>query len=156
MKNVIALDLDDAILPSDSNYFGRTDDSLELFEINLKRLVMISDKYNMEIFITSSWYIILELEGKNLLPKKAHMYADRIAQFDLLKKYLDGRVMGLSCGNRETDINILCKKGYKVVIIDDIDLSHLENKNCLFCDTRGLITGNIGYKINNFLSKTKA
>lgn len=153
MKNVLALDIDDAILPSDSNYFGRTNDSLEIFEINLKRLVMILDKYDMEVFITSSWYVILKLVQGKLLPSIRYIQTDRIAQFDLLKKYLDERVIGLSCGDRETDINILCKKGYKVVIIDDMDLSHLENENCLFCDTRGLITGNIGYKIHKFMEK---
>lgn len=39
--NIIALDIDDCILPSEQTYFGQTDDALSLLEINLKRLVLM-------------------------------------------------------------------------------------------------------------------
>ncbi len=153
--NIIALDIDDAILPSDSNYFGSTDDSLELLEINLKRLCMICDKYDMEIFITSDWSNILSLDGKNIQGKEKFIYKNQISQLVLLKKYLDGRVIGLSCGSRKVDIETLLIQKHKVVIIDDMNLQFLDNEdeNCLFCKTIGYISGNIGYKIHIFMER---
>lgn len=60
--NVLALDIDDCILPSEGTYFGRVHDTLEILELNLKRIKMMLDKYNMKVFITSSWYIHLTLD----------------------------------------------------------------------------------------------
>ena len=43
--NICCLDFDDCIFPSSSNYFGKTSDSLEILELNLKRLTMILNNF---------------------------------------------------------------------------------------------------------------
>lgn len=150
--NIVALDIDDCILPTNMNYFGRTDDANDMLEINLKRLLMILQKYDMKVFITSAWYAILNLDNGNLSLKYHKENTNTSKQFNLINKYIGDYVIGLSCGNRETDIKKLSIDN-KVVIIDDIDLNHLENDNCLYCRVRGFINGNIGYKIKNFFDK---
>jgi len=149
--NIIALDIDDCILPTNVNYFGMTDDADMMLEINLKRLAMILEKYDMKVFITSAWYAILKFVDGELSMKypKEHSERNEYKQFDLIKKYIGDNIVGLSCGNREKDIKELSVDN-KVVIIDDMDLKHLENENCLFCEVKGFINGNVGYKIRNF------
>jgi len=159
MGNIIALDIDDCILPSDGNYFGRTSDSLDIFVINLKRLVMICDKYKAKIFLTSSWSTILSLNKFNEISlrdreltkslEEMYYYKYENMAFAYLKYYLDGYIIGLSCGNRYKDIKKL-KKENKVVIIDDWDLEELSDEKCLYIETIGLITNKAGYEINNF------
>lgn len=155
---IICLDIDDCILPSDQNYFGKTDDSLELLEINLKRLNMITEKYNAKIFITSSWYSImtfkdgiLTLNNRGLSKEVAEKgwYLLETKAFNLIKKYLEKDIIGLSGGNRNADINNL-KEEHSIVIIDDMELSQHEDDNCVYCYTHGFIDGSIGYKIHNF------
>ena len=91
-KNIIALDIDDCILPSDQNYFGTTDDSLLLLEINCKRLRMICDKYNMQIFLTSAWVSILKLDGNDINFKKHRLFECEVKQLAIMKKYLTSPV----------------------------------------------------------------
>lgn len=151
---IIALDIDDCILPTNVNYFGMTDDAEIMLEVNLKRLRMICQKWNMKVFITSSWYVLLKFEEGDLTLKYGKDEEKPTArQFKLIKKYIGEFVVGLSCGNRETDILTLVDAGHKVVALDDIDLSHLQSENCLYCLTRGFINGNHGYKIKNFLGE---
>ena len=164
MNVVIALDFDDCILPSNSNYFGRTNDALVLLEINLKRLKLILDKYNAKVVITSSWYSQLTLNSFNEINLKDRelnvplelkpLYKFENMAFALLKNYLDGYVIKLSCGCRETDIRDLYNDN-KVIILDDWDLQHIadEHANCLYCKTIGLLDGNIGFMIHQFLEK---
>lgn len=162
-SNIIALDIDDCILPSDVNYFGRTSDSVHIMEINIKRLVMILDKYDMKIFITSSWAHILGLEniaGRLYLTLESSR-DDYITMmgFGLLKKYLQKYIVGLSEGCRETDIRNLLSNNNKVVIIDDWELQHLQDEdttnNCLYIKTIGLIDGNVGFMLHKFMTENK-
>ena len=159
--NIIALDIDDCIFPTDQNYFGQTSDSLQMLEINLKRLVMICEKYNMNIFITSAWYSIMTFKDGILtlddrgLSKEVESkgwYATETKAFNLIKKYIEKYIIGLSSGNRDTDIELL-KEKHKVVIIDDMDLEHHISENCIYCYIHGFIDGGVGYKINNFLGE---
>ena len=152
MRNVIALDIDDCILPSNMNYFGETDDDEIMFEVNLKRLQMIVQKYDMDVFITSSWYAMFNFDENGLSLKYHRENVRTVRLFNLLMKYVGENITGISCGNRESDIETLSVDN-KVVILDDMVLKHLENENCLFCETNGFITGNHGYKIKNFLTK---
>jgi len=156
---VIALDFDDCIFPSEGTYAGRTDDAIDLLKINLKRLKLILDKYKAKVFITSSWSSILtlnqfgeiQMKDRGLqvpLTTKPYYQLENQA-FCQLKLYLDGYVIGLSEGNRENDIETL-KKDNSVVIIDDWDLSNLQDKNCLYCRTVGHIDNHIIYNIHNF------
>ena len=152
MSNIICLDIDDCVLPSDINYFGRTHDSLHILEINLKRLAMILEKYDMKVFITSSWYMLLSLDDGELGFKSDRDDYITLMGYGLMKKYIGDKIIGLSCGCRETDIQDLVDKGDKVVILDDWDLQHLQDKNedCLFVNMSGFIDGNVGFMIHRF------
>lgn len=162
--NIIALDIDDCILPSNQMWYGDTNDSHQMLEINLKRLTMILDRFDMKIFITSSWYSILTLKNGNIgykLRAKAvqdkSFYEWEYQAFLLLEKYLNGYVIGLSDGNRFADIRKLIKDGHKVIAMDDMNLQLLddESDNCVFVETRGFIGGLEGYKIHHFITKGK-
>ncbi len=158
-KTILALDIDDCILPSNVNYFGMTNDALEMLEINLKRLVLIVEKYDMDIFIISAWGLSFRIDSGKLfygrceIDQQEPYEQDRKAIWRLLVKYLDGRVIGKTCGCRRTDIKKLIEDGHKVIALDDEDLSDLypENNNYLFVEVRGFISGNVGFKIKNFM-----
>ena len=168
--NIICLDIDDCIFNSHSTYAGYIEDDLEVLEINLKRIVKIIKKWDFKIFITSSWYLILKLENNNLkylnesnyLQNKPY-YQKEYEAFKLLSKYLNGHVIGLSCGNREEDIINLLKENHKVIAFDDMDLSFemldVDKSieiNYKFVQLKGFITNDKTYEINKFLQdKTK-
>ena len=162
MKTVCCLDFDDCIFPSDINYFGKTDDSLTLLEINLKRLELIIKQYNCKVFITSSWCSIMTFSNGVLTLNDRGLSAETVSKgyyaletkaFNLIKLYLEKYIIGLSSGNRNDDIEML-KEDYNVIILDDMDLKEHESDNCIYCYVHGFIDGNIGYKIHNFLKGT--
>jgi hypothetical protein len=152
--NIIALDIDDCILPTDVNYFGRTDDSLDIFEINLKRLKMIIEKYDFKVFITSSWYSLLSLDDNEFRLNSDRNDYLTLMVFGLMKKYIGKYIIGLSCGDRDKDIEYLKQKN-KVVILDDWDLTYHNSEDCLFVNMSGFIDGNVGFKIDKFMKKEK-
>lgn len=158
MNNIICLDIDDCIFLNTNSWVGELDDNFDLLEINLKRLRKVLDKFNAKIFITSSWYSILILENNNLiynnngygLPGKDY-YEIEYKAFQLIKKYLDGYVIGLSCGSRTKDIQLLCMNNQnKILALDDMDLSNLFFDNYLYLSINGLITNKDLCKINKF------
>jgi hypothetical protein len=159
--NIICLDIDDCIFLNTNSWVGELDDNFDLLEINLKRLKKVLDKYNAKIFITSSWYSILTLENNKIsynnpaygLPGKSY-YDSEFKAFELLKKYLDGYVIGLSNGNRVSDIHYLLEdKTNKIVAIDDMDLSRIGStvrirQRYMFIRVNGLITNKDLYHID--------
>jgi hypothetical protein len=157
---VIALDIDDAILPINTTYAGKVDDNLQLLEINLKRLKLLIDKYNAKIFITSSWYSVLDLIDNKIFMRKGtesthpiHKKTEKEA-LKLLKKYLDGFIIGKSKGDKIKDIVELLKTN-TVISIDDLNLSHLKYANHLHINTQGLITNKDIFNINKFIKSIK-
>ena len=56
---LIVIQLMLVIFINDSTYAGEAEDALDLLEINLKRLLLIINKWDFKVFITSSWYSIL-------------------------------------------------------------------------------------------------
>lgn len=155
---VIALDIDDCIFPNDNTYIGRLDDSLTILEMNLKRIVGMAEKYEMTVFITSSWYSILRFENNKLyynnydaLTSHKEYYQHEYLAYLLLKKYLEPYIIGLSCGNRITDIKNLLEE-HTVVALDDMDLSEIKEFHYLYVPTNGFITNNMLYTIKKFLN----
>jgi len=152
--NIICLDIDCTILPSDVNYFGRTEDSLHILEINLKRLRMIIEKYDFKVFITSSWYMLLSLKDGNLGLKTDREDYMTLMGYGLMKKYIGKYIIGLSDGNRDDDIRLLKSHvNNKIVVLDDWDLSEHNSDTCLFIEMNGFISGNVGFKIDQFMKK---
>lgn len=162
MENIICLDIDDCIFLNNQSYIGVLDDNFDLLEINLKRLQKIISSFDAKIFITSSWSSILKLENNNIIYNNKGIYnpnltyyQEEFKAFELISKYLNGHIIGLSCGNRFKDIkNLIKDKNNKVVAIDDSDLSEIKeqdfNDNYLFVYTNGLITNREIYNIYNF------
>jgi len=165
--NLICLDIDDCILPSNQNYFGKTTDALEIFEINLKRLVMILEKYNLKLFMTSSWYHLYEIEAVlkgNLKPKdttlKQFQYDKEIkSAHNLMVKYIEKYFIGMSSGDRSQDIiNLLQNEKYdKIIVMDDWDLQkecNLSDRS-LYIPMYGYIDGNVGFMIHKLITENK-
>lgn len=155
---IICLDIDDCIFLNRNTWVCDMADNMDMLEINLKRLQKILDFYNAKIFITSSWCSILKLENNNIiydnpaygLPGKSY-YDEEFKAFQLLEKYLNGYVIGLSCGNRFNDIRNLLEQNHKVIAIDDSDLSKIQDENYLYLMVNGFITNKDLYKIYNFM-----
>jgi len=154
-KAIISLDIDDSILPSEQTYFGKTDDALALLEINLKRLVLMCENLNMEIFIISAWSSNLKTdENKNLMIKDnrlGDLEYKGISSGNMICKYLSGYIYGIKDTGKENAINNLLKDGHKVVTIEDTDFSHIKHENHLYLETFGLITNRHSYYIKKFL-----
>ena len=158
----ICLDIDDCIFLNRNNWVTAMEDNFEMLEINLKRLQKILDFYDAKIFITSAWSSILKLEDSNIiydnpaygLPDKSY-YDEEFKAFELLQKYLNGYVIGLSCGNRFTDIRNLLEQKHKVIAIDDMDLSEIEHENYLYLKVNGFIQNIHLYEIYNFMQLTE-
>jgi hypothetical protein len=155
---IITLDIDDCIFPSDNTYFGRTNDSLKILEINMRRIEMMIKKYNMLVYITSSWYSILKLEGNNIiynnpgygLPGKTYYDIEKKA-FDIISRYINGYIVGLSKGDRYSDVNRLLDEGCIIVNLDDMDFSEVKHKNHLWVEMEGFLDNGKIYKIDSFL-----
>lgn len=156
----ICLDIDDCIFLNRNTWVTAMEDNFEILKINLKRLRKILDFYNAKIFITSAWSSILKLEDSNIfydnpaygLPGKSY-YDEEFKAFELIQKYLNGYVVGLSCGNRFTDIRNLLEQNHKIIAIDDMDLSEIEHENYLYLEVNGLIMNIHLYEIYNFMQK---
>jgi hypothetical protein len=159
---IICLDIDDCIFLNRNTWVTTMDDNFEILEINLKRLRKILDFYDAKIFITSAWSSILMLESSNIiydnpaygLHGKSY-YAEEFKAFELLQKYLNGYVIGLSCGNRKRDIANLLEQNHKIIAIDDMDLSEILHENYLYLKVNGFIQNIHLYEIYNFMQLTE-
>lgn len=172
-KIVLCLDIDDAILPAEHTYFGKFEDSLEILALNMKRIAAMLEKYDMHVFITSAWYSVLEIKDDYTLGyKREHRVRENdnylMNEFIAYKMISGGvgkRLIGLSCGDRYKDVHGLLHAGYKVIALDDMNLSpekilehggevdeHVLESNYLFLDTHGFITNEHSYIVNKFLT----
>lgn len=164
---ILALDIDDCIFPNNNSYFGRLDDNLDMLKMNMKRIKMMIEKYQIQIFITSSWHMNLTLNDNLSISYKNRFegsginkeyYAEELAAFEIMREVLDGYVIGLSKGNRYNDIKKLLESGCIVISFDDMDLSFdklnvsLElEKNYKFVELKGFITNDKTFEIHNFM-----
>lgn len=177
MNNIIlALDIDDCIYPTNNTYLGRVDDNLEILKLNMRRISMMVEKYDMDVFITSAWFSVLEINDDNTLgyereeiAKTNDYFAEEYSAFKLIRDGIGNRVVGLSCGDRYKDITKLLNDGYVVVSMDDMDLqpekitklsdTKIEDevlmKNYLFLETTGFITNRLTYKLFRFMNNHK-
>lgn len=170
---VLCLDIDDCILPSDNTYFGQTDDSLEILALNMKRIKLMIEKFDMQVFITSAWYSTLFITDDNVLGYKREenaktrtddFLAHEYEAFKMIRDGIGNRALGLSCGSRYKDIASLLLADKAVIAMDDMDLSESQikplckalddetfNKNYLFTEVRGFITNTHSYQIHCFM-----
>ena len=130
MKNIIlCLDIDDCIFPSNQTYFGNTNDAHEILKINMNRIKMMLEKWNIKVFITSAWYEILEIDKNTLvygrekyIKEGSDFLLDEFEAFKVIRDGLGNNVIGLSGGNRVSDIVKLLKEDNIVIAMDDIGI----------------------------------
>lgn len=128
-RPVLCLDFDGCLLPNNHTFVGIFHDSTELLKMNMLRIEAIIKRYNPHIFITSSWYDILDFDEETLsIDRKLENEDDPVLVFEeleIIKRVVNGHVCGISCCNRYIDIVTLLKDDRVVVALDDADL----NKN---------------------------
>lgn len=150
--NIIMLDLDDCLLPSNHTWCGDTADSLQMFEINLKRVAMICERYKLSPFLLSSWYARVSLDDKTLYLKSGA--SDRDEQIvNLLNKYLT--FDAISSGDKSGEIRQAIIDHDKVIVLEDTDFSGLNASNCLVLQVHGFVSNLDMYHIKKFMEKTK-
>jgi len=168
---ILCIDIDDAIYPTEQTHIGKISDSIDILKINMNRIKVILNTYDMYVFFTSSWSSILSINIDNTISyeRERCYYSDFIKKeytaFEIIRDGVGKRVVGLSCGNRYKDIINLVKLGNVVVSIDDMDLSpeklyhygdiidyEFFEKQYLYLKTYGSITNRHLYKLKNFMS----
>lgn len=171
---VACFDIDDCLFPSDNTYFGPVDDANEILALNMKRVKMMLEKWDMKVFITSAWYTILEIhDGVLGYEREEHVrnggmhIVEEYKAFKTLRDGFGDRVIGLSCGERMRDIVNLLNGDNIVIAFDDIDLSTEKilkvpslkdsidkekfKHNYLYVQTLGFITNRLTFYVNEFM-----
>jgi len=159
--NILCLDLDDCILPSPVTSFGLLEDDIDIFEINLKRIVIMLKKYEMKVFLTSSWSSLFDYNNGKITIKKDFLEdfnKDKFPRenkiYNLLCSYLNYYFCGISSKNRDKDILKLLEEGHTIVSFDDFDLSYIDDKNHLHININGFFENRYMVKIDSFLRNT--
>ncbi len=156
--NYILLDIDDCIFPNPNLWCGMSDheDDFKIAEINIKRLKLICEKWDIKICIISSMYSSMEIKEDGVHPRKdTYVCEGEDVVIDLLRKYLHPHIVALSCGNKALDIKtyVQDKDVGKVIVIEDTNWSHAVNPNngSYWLETHGFITGGTIYKIKEII-----
>ena len=157
MKHILCLDIDDCILQNNSTYVGQVDDDIEVLKLNLKRLQLIIKKYNLELFLSSSWCYNTKVYNGMLVANKIITITAREQEcLHLINLYLDNCWVGVSEGDRNQDALNLLEQGYTVLAIDDIkefyDINHPKFK---LIEVTGFLDNAKLFEIDKFLKKVK-
>jgi len=141
MNKIICFDIDDCILPH-YNMLPKKH-RLQIFKLNLERLVHLCQQTGAKLFMTSSWGMILKLDNGYLTFKDEFDYGDEFEQevVEIMNSYLQPYIIGVSCGDRREDIKILLlQENTLIVAIDDMDLSDIERDNFKYIKVETMIT----------------
>ena len=152
MDKIICFDIDDCILPH-YNMLPK-EHRIQIFKLNLERLVYLCQQTGAKLFMTSSWGMILKVNNGYLTFKAEFDYGDEFEQevVRIINSYLQEYIVGISCGDRREDIKILLlQENTLVVAIDDMDLSDIENKNFKYINVETMITDRQLRCIKDFL-----
>jgi len=153
MNKIICFDIDDCILPH-YNMLPK-EHRLQIFKLNLERLVHLCQQTGAELFMTSSWGMILKLDNGYLTFKDEFDYGDEFEQevVNIMNSHLQPYIVGVSCGDRREDIKILLlQEDTLVVAIDDMDLSDIKDKNFKYFNVETMITDRQLREIRQHLS----
>lgn len=154
-SRVICFDIDDCILPHYNMLPKRH--RLDIFRLNLERLVHLSVITDSKLFVTSSWGMIWKLiDGELHFKDEFDWVSDfEVEITDILNNYLNGRIIGLSKGERNEDIDELLKAGNRVVALDDMDLSNIKNDDFLYILVETMISDRHIRIIKKFMEDNK-
>jgi len=136
-QNIICLDIDGAIVPSMDMLISSEETIKNTFytivQKNVQNIKEFCIEDNFQIFIISSWseFLDIDIENKRYVltenRKGNFTYVNTV--FKLIQPLAEFTIGMSPYGDREEDIKILGNQNNKVIIIDDIDLSFLENEN---------------------------
>lgn len=156
--NFILLDIDDCIFPNPNLWCGVSEheDDFKIAEINIKRLKLVCEKWNIKICIISSMYSSMVLKEDGVHPRTdTYVCDDEIRVIQLLRKYLHPYIVELSSGDKSRDIKrfIIDRNVSKVIVIEDTDWRHAVNPNngSYWVRAEGYITGRSIYKIKQIM-----
>ncbi len=153
MKKIICFDIDDCIL-SHYNILPK-EHRFQIFKLNLERLVHLCQQTGAKLFMTSSWGMLFKLDNNGvILFKDEFDYGDEFEQkvTKIMNSYLQPYIIGVSCGDRREDIKNLLEQNYKVVAIDDMDLSNIKNNNYIYLNVETMISDKQIREIKRFLN----
>jgi len=157
MKNILCIDFDDCIYPpsilTDKTFWDNSI-SIKQLDVNIDKVLKLKSVSNFEIFLTTSWSLSYDYceETKSVSLKntfKEYMTSDTLAAQFYFEK-LNGSIIGISKGDRKEDILDLLDKGYRVVAIDDMDLSDINDDNYKYIGVYGSLNFSDSRTIFNF------
>lgn len=138
-RGIILLDIDDTILPSVQTHAGVIHDNKIIFDLNIKRLKLLCEKFDLDIAILSDWSlhikrVKLTIDGDARDDKFAYFGSSKneSALFNDLKDALFNRIVDSRENlSKESYIKKVIQeaKYEKVIIIDDSDFSQNVNYN---------------------------
>ncbi len=153
---IICLDIDDCLYPvvhdEESIYLNRLI-ALKQFELNLLKIQKICLSKNIKIHITSSWGQFLEFDEFGILQiinKSSDYY---IKGYLLIKKYLNSLITGIDKYNNRTFYIESIKEKNRVLVLDDIDLKHVESQNCKYIKVNNHLDNLTCMTVLNFFKK---
>lgn len=130
-NTIILLDIDDCILPSRQTHAGLVNDHESIFLININRLRMICEKWDIKIGILSSWCTLLDIETPGKVICKSSSKNER-EQWDWFYKDLRPFFHDYRSGlTKESYIKSYVQNPdwKKVIVLDDTDFSSCVNYN---------------------------
>ena len=138
-RGIILLDIDDTILPSVQTHAGVIQNKKIIFDLNIKRLKLLCEKFDLDIAILSDWSlhikrVKLTIDGDARDDKFAYFGSSKneSALFNDLKDALFNRIVDSRENlSKESYIKKVIQeaKYEKVIIIDDSDFSQNVNYN---------------------------
>ena len=169
-NNLLCLDFDDCIYPSPSpTRWCNKEIALSTLSLNFKKLDLFLENNNASVFITSSWSCLFDYykDTKMIVAKdtvKHNWDQDNHEGFDterqaynIMINHLNGKIVGISQGNRDKDIIELAKHYDKIVVFDDFDLSDTCDQfdNVYFERVTGCLNNDILWRSDNFFNNKK-
>ena len=155
MNKIICFDIDDCILPH-YNMLPK-EHRLQIFKLNLERLVHLCQQTGAKLFMTSSWGMLFKInDNEVILFKDEFDYGDEFEQevVEIMNSYLQPYMIGVSCGDRREDIKtLLLQEDTLIVAIDDMDLSDIERDNFKYIKVETMITDRQLRDIKSFLKE---
>ena len=159
MMNIILLDIDDCVIPSISTHAGIIRDNIDMFKINLNRLQVICERFDLKIGIISSWCHKFWIDENGVAQGSSSIKADKKI-IKLILQYLQKYIVSIrKSESKESYIkSFVANKDFKnIIVIEDTDFSANCNINngSHYLKTYGFITNNHIYKIKNIIEGEK-
>ncbi len=162
---IILLDIDDTILPSIQTHAGIIRDNKIIFDLNIRRLKALCEKFDLDVAIFSDWSthikkirLTADCDLNNYVYSYTGSNKKEGAYFDDLKDALFGRIVDSRDGySKESYIKktIQDAKYNRIIVLDDSNFSSCCNYNngSFYIRGCGFITNPMMGEIKNIMTK---